>query len=197
MPRAGRRPTKTVGGGSHKKKIHILDRLGWPARDIYISHPARARLPPKTFSPLGFEIPTLARSRRFQQRVPSFFFRCNLCYCKRRNGSYSFSERPGAMNNSQRPPRPGGAKETPGDPRRPQESPGDPRRAQESPGEPRRAQASPGEARRAWESPGEPSSSSTSVASRKKRFKTIGVSMILSIKSFQGGQKASKPLVFQ
>ena len=73
MPRAGRRPTKTVGGGSHKKKIHILDRLGWPARDIYISHPARARLPPKTFSPLGFEMPTLARSRRFQQRVPSLF----------------------------------------------------------------------------------------------------------------------------
>ena len=74
MPRAGRRPTKTVGGGSHKKKIHILDRLGWPARDIYISHPARARLPPKTFSPLGFEIPTLARSRRFQQRDSSFVF---------------------------------------------------------------------------------------------------------------------------
>ena len=69
MPRAGRRPTKTVGGGSHKKKIHILDRLGWPARDIYISHPARARLPPKTFSPLGFEIPTLARSRRFQKQI--------------------------------------------------------------------------------------------------------------------------------
>ena len=72
MPRAGRRPTKTVGGGSLKKKIHILDRLGWPARDIYISHPARARLPPKTFSPLGFEFPTLARSRRFQQRAPIF-----------------------------------------------------------------------------------------------------------------------------
>ena len=73
-------PTKTVGGGSLKKKIHILDRLGWPARDIYISHPARARLPPKTFSPLGFEIPTLARSRRFQQRDSSFVFRGNLCY---------------------------------------------------------------------------------------------------------------------
>ena len=50
-------PTKAVGGGSLKKQIHILDRLGWPARVLLISHPARARLPPKAFSFLGFAIP--------------------------------------------------------------------------------------------------------------------------------------------